>query len=185
MCKLDNITDQPVIIGAVLNPADKVAVNLNLVDLHTFQISKTGVASSKIIDRNVNPALSPHIKNPIEILIVLHLHTFRHFQRKTLPRKLHLFQKAQHLFRNPFMTQLYIGNIHTYMKLRNPFCPIFALAQCSLQHPFSHRNDHVRLLQNRNKFLWADPSPLWRIITKQRLSAKNSVICTGNLRLIT
>ena len=182
--QLQHIAQQPVIVGAVLNTADKAAVDFDLINIQILQITEAGVACTEIIHRDLNPRLLPPVEQLVEVGIVLQLHTLGDLQGKGVPRQAALLQQLQHLMGNFAVAELRIGDIDADMHLRQLFAPLPALGQRRLEHPQAHGMDHAGLLQHRDKLYWAHRPPGGGLIAQQRLRPEQVVAAGVYLGLI-
>ena len=149
--QLQHIAEKPVIISALLDLADKAAVNLDLIHLQTLEIAQGRIAGSKIINRNMNFLITPIREYIIKIIIILQLHALRNFHCDISARKPCLSGSFHHIIYNRSLSQLHIGSIDTDAEILLQLPPSGTLGKCLLHYPLTYRNDHTALLQDWNK----------------------------------
>ena len=182
--QLQHIAEKPVIISALLDLADKAAVNLDLIHLQTLQIAQGRIAGSKIINRNMNFLITPIREYIIKIIIILQLHALRNFHCDISARKPCLSGCFHHIIYNRSLSQLHIGSIDTDAEILLQLPPSGTLGKCLLHYPLTYRNDHAALLQNGDKHNRRHKSKLSGTIAQQRLCTVKLIFIGGYLGLI-
>ena len=164
---------------------DERTVDLQAVNVETFQISQRRITRPEIINGNADTAFVQLIDNGNGCQRVFHGDPFRQFQLQITRFHSGFFQNVHHQFGQPWMAELYGGQVDRYSEIPvPPILPGFQLRHSRSQYPFPYRNDLAVRLGNRDEFIWRDIAELRVLPSDQGFEADNPVVLERKLWLI-
>src|SRR5438552_4393497 len=141
--------------------ANEGVVDLERVDRETLQVREARIARAEIVHRDLHARVlqaAQRARGPLGIAHQQRLGELELHERRIDAR---LAQDMPHDGLEILLLELARREVHRHGQYREPASlPCLDLRAYLAQHPFAHRHDQARVLENRNEFPRQDQAPL-------------------------
>src|SRR6202142_3817458 len=172
-------------IGAVGQPRDEVAIDLQTVEAKALEIVHRRIAGTEVVDRQTHAGFMQHRELGREALAGAHQDALGELELHARGIDAVLRQQAQCRVREAIDTQLLHAHVHRRReRTEAEHAPALGLQRCLPQHPRADRHDQPAVLGNRYEFVRPDQSALGVVPADQRLDAGDPAIGGADLGLV-
>src|SRR6266705_761295 len=165
--------------------ANEGVVDLERVDRETLQVREARVARAEIVHRDLHARVFQSPQRARSALRIAHQQRLGELELDERRIDARFPQDVPHDGLEILLLELARGEVHRHGQYREPApLPYLNLRAHFAQHPFAHRHDQARVLQNRNEFPWQDQTLLGMPPAQQRLETAYEAALERDLGLV-
>ena len=173
------------VLGVGGDVANEGVVDLERIDRKTLQVCEARVARPEIVHRDPHTRAFQPAKRARSALRIAHQQGLGELELDERRFDARFPQDVPHDGLEILLLELARGEVHRHGFYREPVpLPCLNLRAHFAQHPFAHRHDQARVLQDRNEFPRQDQTLLGMPPAQQRLETADEAALEGHLGLV-